>query len=373
MRVTSASRRIPIIVALLGVAASLYGVLGILSSSDWNPTALVKFSNQEPERFAYAQEQFGDVITADGLGHDGRFFFIQATDPFYLQPEVHAVQLDRPTYRAQRMLYPTVVGGFGQLGANQTAWTMVLVNVLAIGAGSYFTARIAQHRNLSPLLGAAFLANPAMLVSTFIDSGDVLALHLLVAAIWMLDRERDLLASLTLTAAVLTRETMVIAVVGLIAYRLLQRTRPSWHLALPFLIPAVWWVYVRVQIGYLSPEIQDLAAIGLPFQGFVEAVGSWTIPMDALDLLMGVAILVMAILVAWRTSRRPTLIGMMVVGFSLLAVLLSGPVWVNYYDSSRAVAPLITGYILLVPNSKSPDGGQRRSATQDSNELEVKG
>lgn len=341
--------------ALVGLAVGAYVVSGFLAANDWNPTALVKFSPEDEEAFAYAEGLLGDVVAAPGLGHDGKFYFSQAMDPFYLDPQTHAVHLDRPTYRAQRMLYPTIAGGFGLAGPEFTAWSLIVVNVLALGVGTGLTAVLAREMGLSAVFGAAFLFNPGVLVSALIDTAEVFATLFFVLAVLLVLRNKAGWASVALTASVLSRETMIIAVVGLLVYQLVRRERPGWHTALPFVIPGMWWLYLRSRLGDLTDSVQDTQAVGVPFKGFLDAFAGWTSqPVDYVDLTMGVVLMAIAILLVWRTWRSPRLIGAMVVGFSAIAVLMVEPVWMNYFDSSRALAPMITAYMLLVPSQTRP-------------------
>ena len=78
-----------------------------------------------PDELAYGEEILGDVVPSGGFGHDGKYYFMQAMDPFFMSPEDHAAYLlDRPTYRAQRMVYPTLAGGFGLLPAQAISWSL---------------------------------------------------------------------------------------------------------------------------------------------------------------------------------------------------------------------------------------------------------
>ena len=58
-------------------------------------------------------------------------------DPLFLNPDDHARFLDRPTYRSQRMLYPTLAGLARPLsGPDGVAWALAGLNVLAFGVGA---------------------------------------------------------------------------------------------------------------------------------------------------------------------------------------------------------------------------------------------
>lgn len=344
---------------VMGIGAIVIGALlvaSLLAAHGWNPTALIKFSPTDGEAYAYAEGLLGDVVAAPGLGHDGKFYFSQAMDPLYLEPATHAVHLDRPTYRAQRMLYPTIAAMLGLAGPTLTAWALIGVNLLGLGVGTAATSLLAREMGLSSVFGAAFVFNPGVLVASMIDTAEVLATLFFVLSVLLVLRNRQLLASLALTGAVLSRETMVIAVVGLAVYTLWMRRRVPWHLALPVVIPGLWWVYLRARLGGLTDTVQDTQAVGAPFEGFLGALGHWVnSPVDLPDLVMGVVLMAVAGLLVWRAFRSPNVLGAMVAGFSVLAVMLAEPVWMRYFDSSRALAPMITAYVLLaVPGARAP-------------------
>ena len=88
------------------------------------------------------------------LGHDGRFFFVQGNDPWVLEPEVNAVVLDRPLYRSQRMFYPLLAGGFGLFSPEGVVWGLLVVNVIAMGLGTWAVAVLAVEMGLSSWSGS---------------------------------------------------------------------------------------------------------------------------------------------------------------------------------------------------------------------------
>lgn len=351
------SRWLPILLGVFAVALGTYVSLTLLADNDWNPSAFVKFPGGVPEEMSYATEHLGEVIPADKLGHDGKFYFKQAMDPLYLTPDEHAYLLDRPAYRAQRMVYPTVAGGFGFFPADVTAWSMLVVNVLALGVGTWLTAVLALELGISAWFGLAFVLNPGILVSSFIDTGEVFAMVFFVGGALYLLRDRYMASAVFLTLAALSRESMILCAIGavLFAWRG-QRTVPK-VLAMPFVASALWWLYVRFRLGYLEDGLQDTKAIGVPFKGFVEAIQTWVSePGNTIDMILGVSLMVIAFLVAWRGWRYRSALGYLAGGFVVIAVLMVEGIWLNYFDASRALAPIITAYILMVPAStKSTD------------------
>jgi hypothetical protein len=344
---------VPILLGVFGLALGIWVTFSLLSDNSWNPSVFIKFPTISPEETEYGEELLGDVIPAGGLGHDGKYFFMQAMDPFYLEPDRHAVLLDRPTYRAQRMVYPTIASGFGLFSASTTAWSLLAVNLIALGIGTWLTGILAQQLGISAWFGLAFLLNPGVLVSAFIDTADLLALVFMLAGALYVLRERTVLAVSFLTLSALSRETMILATIGAIAYLWHTRRRVPVAYAIPFVATAAWWVYVRVRLGGLESGLQDTQALGLPFKGFYEALQTWlSTPGAEVDMMMGILLMVTSILVALRALKNRSLLGLMTAGFGLIAVLMVEAVWRFYFDASRALIPVVTVYVLTVAASR---------------------
>jgi hypothetical protein len=342
-------KRTVIVMGLIGTLVSAFLVGRILVDNDLNPTTTIKFGEVFTEQNDYAEALLGDVVLAPMAGHDGKFFFSQAMDPFYTQPEIHAVYLDRPTYRAQRMAYPTLASMGGILPAEATAWGLIVVNVLAMAIGTIFTSLVAIEMGLSRWFGLAFLFNPGMIVDLSIDGAGVVAMAAMMAGVYYVIRHALWAAAAALAVASLARETMVIAVVGLAAFVWYKERRLAWSLTVPFVAVGSWWAYVHWRLG--EGLSQDTQALDLPFKGFVEAFGVWTsTPDSTIDLLVGCILLAVSIMVLLRSFRTPTALGWSVAGFALLGLMMSEPVWESWFDSSRALAPVLTAYILLVPS-----------------------
>ena len=345
------------LVGLVGVIGAVFFAGRLLSDFDWNPTTTVKFGQDAPEQVEYARDLLGEVVVADDAGHDGKFFFSQAMDPFYFHPEAHAVHLDRPSYRAQRMLYPTLAGLGGLLGPSATVWGLLVVNVIGLGVGTLITARLAVAMGLTPWLGLAFTLNPGLIAALYIDGADIVAVAGLVAAVLFAVHNRPAATAVALSLSCLSRETMILAVIGLILYWYKERSRVPAVLFAPFIAVATWWAYVHVRLG--EGLGQDTQAIGLPLQGFIEAAQRWlSTPGSLPDALIGVVLLFASITIAVRAIRRPSALGLSVAGFAVLALILSEPVWARYFDSARALAPVLTAYVLLIPIEQRTDSNR---------------
>ena len=131
-------------IGIIGFAIGAVIMLRVLIPTGMDPTIFIGFGDQAPIQTAYAQRLLGDVETRPNLGHDGKYFFAQANDPWFLQPEQHAAVLDRPVYRGQRMLFPMIAGGFGLFPPGVVIWSMLVTNLLALGIGTMLAARLAS-------------------------------------------------------------------------------------------------------------------------------------------------------------------------------------------------------------------------------------
>ena len=344
-------------------AAHLVGALGsvlivylagvLLLGSNWNPTIFIKFDEVTPALQEYGERQFEDIVYAGGEGHDGKYFFVQASDPFYLEPDQNAFLLDRPTYRAQRMLYPMLAGGFGLFPPYLTAWSLLIANVLAAGVGTFLTARVAEAMGLSPLFGLAFVVNPAVFVSAIIDTAEVFAMTFLMAAILMVIRRRPLGAAAFFALSALSKETMLVCVVGWVVYEFFGKRRLRWEMAIPFMAVGAWWLYLRVRLDHLPTE--GVEPLGRPFEGFMDALPDWlSQPALGNDFAIALALSFICLFLLSQALVRRSLIPLLGAGFTLVAIIMVREVWLSYFDVTRGLTPLVTLFFLALPFTFKP-------------------
>jgi hypothetical protein len=341
-----------------------------LAGSDWDPTLFTAFGEEDMPTREFAEERLGQVLLRPEWGHDGRSFFVQANDPWVLSPETHAAILDRPLYRSQRMLYPMVAGGLGLFPPRVIVWTMIIVNVLALGVGTWAVGSIATSLGGTSWWGLAFLLNLGFTSEMNIGGAGVLAGALAFSAVALLLKEKLLPAVVLFTLAALSREVMLITAIGSAAWLWTQGRRRDASLVglVPLAVVATWAAYLRWRITTLPPVDQVEDSLGLPFAGIARAFQSWL--SDPLDMVVGFAMLLLLFLFAWRTLKDRHLIAFAFVGFVPLALLLTEPIWRNYFDLTRAIAPVITAFLLVAfvaakqmamraasrPNADSPLG-----------------
>jgi hypothetical protein len=319
-----------------------------LAQVDWDPTLYTAFGEEALSTRQYAEERLGEVYLRRAQGHDGKFFFVQANDPWVLDSEQNAEVFDRPLYRSQRMLYPVLAGGLGLFSPEVIVWSLIVVNILAFGAGTWATAAVAEQMGMSGWWGLSFALNIGFINEMNIDGAGIVAAAAAFGAVALILKGRPGWGILFLVLAALAREAMLIVAAGtawwLWRYRD-ERREGSFALIVPVGAVGLWALYLRLQIG-LEAGVSQIQEIGLPFVGFIQAIEGWR--SNPLDLVVGCAYLVFLILFARRAMTSRHLVGWAMVGFAVLGVVFTRQVWQSYYDISRAVAPLITAFVLLL-------------------------
>ncbi len=186
----------------------------VVADADWDVTVLAAFGEDDHSTRTYAEERLGEVFLRSDLGHDGRFFFVQSNDPWVTDPAENIDVVDRPLYRSQRMLYPVLAGGGGLLNAEAIIWSMIIVNVIAMGLGSWAVAQVAIEMGGSPWWGLAFVLNIGFISEMTIGAAGVVAGAAAFGsvALWMKDRTGWAVTLLTLSG--LSREALLVAAFG---------------------------------------------------------------------------------------------------------------------------------------------------------------
>ena len=336
-----------LIVALAGLVCGVAAIVALLSSVDWDASALLRVGEDDPGIVSYVDERLDHVRPVARQGHDGKFYFIQAHDPLLLAPDDHAVLIDRPVYRTQRMLYPLLASAGGLLSGWAVVWGLVAVNLFSIALGTWAASRLAVSLGASPWLGLAFALNPGVIFELIIDGAGALGWALAVLGIWLIVEGKYRGAVVAVAGAVLAREAMILVALGL-AVRLWRddRVRAIAMAAWPAAGAALWAVWVRFQLGVplLTSESEEF---DLPFVGLAGAISHW-IEEPGRNLLFGTVVIAMLLVAAMQAARRPSLVSYSTLGFVVLAPFLTRQVWLNYFDITRAIAPVFTTFVLVV-------------------------
>lgn len=337
----------PFVVGVASLILAIAYALRVLIPNDMDPSIFLALGNDSPVHTEYAEDLLGPVKIRPFFGHDGKFFFAQSNDPLYLEPNRHAVVLDRPIYRAQRMLYPLLAGGFGLFGPHVVVWMLPLINVLAMSLGGWATAALARAMGSSAWLGLAFPLNFGVISDLDVDGSGIVALLGVVLAVLAAERGRYTWTAGLLAGASLAREVMLAAAIGLaVGVWLNKRRVPVRIVLVPLSAVGFWHLYIRLRIGHLPARGNYQQPFDLPFKGIFDSVPYW----QSEPLRGALVVLLMAAVVAFsiRALRSRHLVGWCALPFVGLSLLLHTAVWREPYDIARALAPIFTAYPLVL-------------------------
>lgn len=302
-------------------------------------------------RFAHPGQLLPGIHWFPNSGYDGQFFYRMATDPGAIRGGyVHGITLDTP-YRLQRIGYP-VLAWLASLGhPGWVPWSLVAVNVAALGAlglaGGLFARDGGRHCGWGLLLSGYW----GYLFSISRDLAEAPAAALLLFGLWALRRSRPVAAALLLSASVLTRETgmVVVGAVALVRLAELWRGRARrggprlvWRRQAPWVVPTLafgtWQIAIRLLAGVGAATADASANLGWPLVAAVRALHHdlATVGQRQSQLSLGLTVVLAGMTLAaawqWRQARARSWEKL---GWLLLVVLvlsLSGAVWSGQAD-----------------------------------------
>lgn len=215
-----------------------------------------------------AARHFLDPDPGGRFGYDGQFYAQVALDPVLRQPEL-ATALDTPGYRARRIGLPAVAW---VLGLGKARWVLQAYAV----ANAFFWLLLlgVTLRLLRPWSGRGALCLAAVLLGTGTVASvsraltDVPATSLLFAALAL----PALPGAVALAAAILTRETSLLALPAALEFRDLSwrgtLRRNLWRMLLAVVPIGLWLLYVRSRFpeaaaaggaGNFAPPLREMA------------------------------------------------------------------------------------------------------------------
>jgi hypothetical protein len=217
----------------------------------------------DPLAFALVGTQYGQGNPEGTEGYDGQFAYFIAQDPLGGCP-----RCDVPAYRYQRILYPLMAWVLALGHPTAVPWTLIVVNLMALTLGTYFTERLLASQGVSPWYALAYGLYGGLIAGLRLNLTEPLSYGLLQGGIWAWAEKRRGLAIPLFVLAALAKETALIAVAGLLLYLLLER---RWHdiaslglgVAIPFLI---WQGSLWIWLG--EPGLGSGGAMATPFERF---------------------------------------------------------------------------------------------------------
>jgi len=249
-------KRSPTLVGVLATLVALLVQLVVVGGKyHGNPTGLFRIG----DRLGLSPLLQGQelVILKGKQGNDGQQYLTLALDPLQRLPGTSSA-LDNPIYRGKRLLFPLLGWGLGLGSPALIPWTLLLINALAVGLAAAMVGSWALLEGRPALWGASLLALPAVWIVLSVGTADLLSTSLVLSAAVAarLERPRTLVASLV--AALLARETALLAWGGTVLTTLTERRWPRSMALLLVPLPLVaWGAWLR---GHFSATADGLLA-----------------------------------------------------------------------------------------------------------------
>jgi hypothetical protein len=286
------------------------------------------------------------------FGYDGQYYFALAVDPAH----AHDYMQGNAGVVYSRAFYPAVsrVASAGSVAA--LPYAMLVINLLAVLAGTIAVALWFVSRGFSPLPALLYGLAPGLVVGVFHDLTEPLAFGLAALAALAFDRVRTrrlVLSAILFALAVLTRETIVpFALAGAAALALADR---RWQRATAFAaatcVPLLLWrLVVALWLGEPTQEVGHERGWVLPLHG----IWSWW-PFDGVHWLIVLTVTLPALAAAGGAvvllRRRRCLVpaGLLLVNVLLYVVWLPRAVDVDEAAASRAAVGVILAALYCLP------------------------
>jgi hypothetical protein len=272
--------RLAVVWPVLACAILLAAFTGVqIMQNHGDPAALVQFGSA---RAAWSRPPAGAPLV-HGIGYDGQYYWLQATDPLLLaRSTITRLHHVAPAYRLQRFAYPALAWLLAGGRRDLLAWSMYAINILAALGLTLAFALVCRRRGWNPAWAFVIGLAPGILISVSRDLSDVLAVACLVGGLLAWEGDRPRLAGALLAVAALSREPMLLgaAAVGIelaarcrkagdreTIRRLLRRGAPA--VLAPVGAYAAWQLYLRSRPGRI-PGGADHPTFP-PFRDFVDA------------------------------------------------------------------------------------------------------
>jgi hypothetical protein len=328
-------RRAALRCALAGVAVHTAVAAVLLALADFRPEKFVQFGRSAPSWPVAVRVLGPDIPARNGYGHDGKEFWLLARDPALLRGSELARALDRPAYRAQRILYPLLAAPWRLAGERALLWGLLVTNLIVVGFGGYVASQLAIEVRAPVWAGLAYALNPAIFVTVLHDGCDAVALGALLWSLLHLTRGSAGRAARAGMLAALAKEASLLSLSGvaLVGRGLRWQARVQ-ILVLPTLAAAVWGAYARWRLGWPATGLREFTP---PFEGYAVAWRS--------GAPLAVLLLPLAVLTLWLWWRRRSLLLAATLPFAVLIPFLSANVLTYSTGAFRAFG---AGFTLLV-------------------------
>jgi len=328
--------REPALCAACAVAAYALACLPLLALRHADPSVFVVAGDRYVDR---GRTEAPLRVKPQSNGYDGQFYYRMALHPLGFAPTEGGITFDHPAKRMERVLYPALAWLVSLGHAGATAWAMLGLNVLGLGAIAWIASDLARRLALPAWVPLAILLWPGFIVALLHDTTEITSTAFLLAALSAYLGDRLALYAVLACCAALARETTLPVFAGIFIHEAVKAAAgKTWRrgvaCAAPFLPFALWRDILALTL-HEAPQAQGAAQdLGWPLLGAARMVWqciagtrSWASTPAKNDVIRLIvlatapAVLAFCVLVATRLRRAA--LGGLPLGWILTAVLMS--------------------------------------------------
>lgn len=273
----SESRRIPV---LCGVMAGIMALVVqfIARKGPFHPSQLLNVAANDPIAGLLKSQNPAFQFTSSTDHYDGVYFLAMAQDPL-ATGRAHTL-IDLAAYRYGHPLYSWLAGILSAGQPVAMPWAFWFLSVASMVAAGFVVARLAQRFGTSGWLGLIVAVNPGLLfsASTALTEPFQVALVGALVLAWVRPRINYRVTVPLIIAVCLTKEQLVLVLVGLGIFTLFQMRRDRvvyWRrmaalLAGPIVLGG-WLLFIRSR--FTADQLHyDSGNLNFPFVGLAKAV-----------------------------------------------------------------------------------------------------
>jgi hypothetical protein len=326
----------------------------------------------DPSIFVLAGDRFVDAeqapanlkVLVNWDGYDGQFFYRLALDPLTTKVTDFGITLDLPSWRQQRIVYPTLVWLLSLGQADLVPWLLIAVNYGMLCVIGWMGGAMAQSLGRHVLWGLVFPLYPGFLFSLACDTAEILQIGLVLTSLWLLIRQRPRLATCMLTLAVLTKDPALLVAIGAMLTYLTAwwkrsgESRIKWYyFVVPGSVFALWQVFLFLRWQQF-PTLAGGFDLGPPLVDFISfVVRSFNLsdPFRTQAIVEVIFIVMMFIvpLLLIRSSLAPLQFKVTWVLYGLLASAYTAMIWITDTGFFRALSDFYLFGMLIVIGAAS--------------------
>jgi hypothetical protein len=267
----------------VAITAFLYGLFILLR---------LGFHNFNPTFFICAGDVFcatstlrpNFLVLKNSTGYDGQFYYRLALNPFTSKQTDFGVHIDSPAYRHQRIFYPLLVSVLSFNNPGRIPINLILVNYIALCCIAWLGSTYVKSINIPALWGILFSFYPGFLLSLSRDLTEIIAACFVLATLLSLRKDKPVIATVLLSAAIFTRETAaLVAISGALIYCLNIMKQRNWQklpwyfFTVPILSFSCWEVFLFFHWGNI-PLVGEVQKIRVPFTGVIRFFSTFLPP-----------------------------------------------------------------------------------------------